>query len=77
MTSNLILNHGWWEHLFDGGDRNVRNALRFFSNSKDCFLSPPRFDKAWSTSENVNELIKRSGASVPVDLLSLDMDGMD
>ncbi len=77
MTANLIINHGWWGHLFDGNQRNVNNADRFYSNSKDCFLSPPRFTQAWVTAENVNQLIGDSGASGPVGLLSLDIDGMD
>jgi hypothetical protein len=77
MTTNLIVNHGWWGHLFDGNDRNVRDGKRFFANHKDTFFSPPRFHHAWITAENVNELIRESGVSGPIDLFSLDIDGMD
>lgn len=76
-TSNLIINHGWWGHLFDGSEKNVRAGEAFFSKNKDTFLYRPRFTKAWVTAENVNELISSSGASGPIDLLSLDIDGMD
>lgn len=76
-TSNLIINHGWWGHLFDGNEKNVRAGEAFFSKNKDTFLYRPRFTKAWVTAENANELIASSGASGPIDLLSLDIDGMD
>jgi hypothetical protein len=76
-TANLIINHGWWGHLFDGNARNVEVATQFFAEHKDTFLHPPRFSKAWITAENVNELITQSGAAGPIDLLSLDIDGMD
>jgi len=76
-TANLIINHGWWGHLFDGDDHNVTSAREFFSGHKDTFLYPPRFTKVWITAENVNEVIAESGATGPIDLLSLDIDGMD
>lgn len=76
-TSNLIINHGWWGHLFDGDKNNVKSGEVFFSRNKDTFLYPPRFNQAWITVENVNEQISNSGASGAIDLLSLDIDGMD
>lgn len=76
-TANLIINHGWWGHLFDGNEKNVKAGKAFFSKNKDTFLYPPRFTKAWITAENVNDQIAQSGAKGPVDLLSLDIDGMD
>ncbi len=76
-TANLIINHGWWAHLFDGDRANVQEGVRFFSKHKDTFLYPPRFTQAWITAENVNDLLETSGLSGAVDLLSLDIDGMD
>jgi hypothetical protein len=76
MTANLIINHGWWGYLFDGLDSNVQSATRFFANSKETFFHPPKFTKAWITAENVNDQITKAGVSGPIDLLSLDMDGM-
>ncbi|GMV54399.1 MAG: hypothetical protein AMXMBFR6_02040 [Betaproteobacteria bacterium] len=76
-TANLIINHGWWGHLFDGNDSNVSAGNEFFARNRDTFIHPPRFTKAWVTAENVNELIVQSGARGPIDLLSLDIDGMD
>lgn len=76
-TANLIINHGWWGHLFDGKERNVRCGTEFYARNRDTFLHPPRFTKAWITAENVNDLIAASGATGAIDLLSLDIDGMD
>jgi hypothetical protein len=76
-TANLIINHGWWGHLFDGDERNVRVGRAFFARHKDTFLYPPRFTHAWISAEHVNDLVAQSGARGPVDLLSLDIDGMD
>jgi len=76
-TANLILHHGWWGHLFDGDPRQVAEGVEFYRSSKDTFLHPPRFTHAWITAENVNDLIRASGVSGEVDLLSLDLDGMD
>jgi hypothetical protein len=76
-TANLIINHGWWGHLFDGSERNVKAGVNFYSQNKDTFLYPPKFTKAWITAENVNDQISNSGATGLIDLLSLDMDGMD
>lgn len=77
MTANVIINHGWWGYLFDGMDSNVQSGTRFFANNKDTFLHPPTFTKAWITAENVNEQLTSAGVTGPVDLLSLDLDGMD
>jgi len=75
-TTNLIINHGWWGHLFDGSPKHVRTGKRFFSNTKDTFLHPPKFIRAWITAENVNSIISNN-IKGPIDLLSLDIDGMD
>jgi hypothetical protein len=76
-TANLIINHGWWGHLFDGDEHNVRVGTNFYARHKDTFIHPPRFTQAWITAEDVNGQIAQSGAVGPIDLLSLDIDGMD
>lgn len=76
-VANLIINHGWWGHLFDGNDSNVKAGKDFFARHRDTSLYPPRFTKAWVTAENVDDLIAQSGARGPIDLLSLDIDGVD
>jgi hypothetical protein len=77
MSTNLILNHGWWGYLFDGNKRCVERGSNFFCKSKDTFLYPPKFTNAWITAENVNDIICEAGVSGDIDLLALDIDGMD
>lgn len=77
MSTNLILNHGWWGYLFDGSESNVNEGHEFFRKSKDTFLFPPKFTRAWVTAENVNSVIQEAGVKGDIDLLALDIDGMD
>lgn len=76
-TANLILNHGWWGHLFDGGAENVKRGRAYFRNSRETFLAPPSFTLCWITAANVNEMMGNVGVAGEIDLLSLDIDGMD
>jgi hypothetical protein len=77
MSANLILNHGWWGYLFDGNKENVKRGQMFFRNNRDTFLCPPKFTHAWINAENVNTAIGDAGLSGEIDLLALDIDGMD
>jgi hypothetical protein len=76
-TANLIINHGWWGHLFDGNADNVQKGTAFYASHKDTFLYPPKFKCAWITAENINQLVSDCGLRGRIDLLSLDIDGND
>lgn len=76
-STNLIVNHGFAGLLFDGDEKNIRTARNFFERSKDTFVFPPKIIRAWITKNNVNSLIKNNGMSGEIDLLSVDMDGVD
>ncbi len=77
MATNLILNHGFNGYLFEANAQSADEACRFFASKKDCFLRQPAITTAWITAENVNKLLRDSGAEGGVDLLSLDIDGND
>jgi hypothetical protein len=76
-TANLIINHGWSGLLFDGDARLIERGRAYYARLPDTALLPPRLVNSWITRENVNELIKQNGFEGPVDLLSLDLDGVD
>jgi hypothetical protein len=76
-TANLILNHGWHGLLVDGDKENVERGVRFFARSKHTYVYPPRFICSWVTRESVNEVLSANGFQGEIDLLSLDLDGMD
>jgi hypothetical protein len=77
MATNLILNHGFDGYLFDGNADNIRQAKSFFESKRDCLLHTPVLTEAWITTDNVNNLLTKSGCAGEVDLFSLDIDGND
>ena len=59
----------------------VRNLSRvgrdFYEGGPDTWIHPPRLKQAWVTTENVNQLVEDAGFDGDIDLLSIDLDGMD
>ncbi len=77
MAANLIINHHFDGLLFDGNPRLVASGRKFFKRHKDTIWNPPTFEHAWITTRNVNALLKENEYVGEVDLLSLDLDGVD
>ena len=76
-SANLIINHGWTGLLVDGDPDSGRAGREFYRTHPDTLTYPPRFVHAWVTAENVNEVVLSNGVSGEIDLLSLDIDGID
>ena len=76
-SANLILNHGWHGLLVDGNKELVEQGRRFYRHSPQTCIFPPTFVNSWLTRQGVNELITSNGFSGEIDLLSLDLDGID
>lgn len=76
-TSNLIINHGWHGLLVDGNESLVEQGRSFYSQSPDTYVFPPRFVHSWVTRQSVNQLLTANGFAGEIDLLSLDLDGID
>ena len=76
-TTNLIVNHGWSGLLVDGNADNVATGTAFFARHPDTWAHPPTFRHTWLTRENANEVVRSAGISGPIDLFSLDLDGID
>ncbi len=76
-TANLIINHGWNGLLFDGSEENIIKGKKFYATCKDTLNWSPTLVQAWITNENINQLITNNGFAEEIDLLSLDMDGVD
>lgn len=77
-TANLIIQHGWTGLLVDGDENNVKKGRHFYGKRcKDTILHPPKFLHSWITAENINDLISAQGFGGEIDLLSLDLDGID
>ena len=77
-TSNLVINHNWDALMFDGSAANVAKGRAFYSSRKDGLQwRTPKIVQSWLTAENINNLIRDNGFEGEIDLLSLDMDGID
>lgn len=76
-AANLLIHHRWTGLLCDGDEHNVRQGRSFYSEQRTTRYWPPAFVHDWITRENVNELVSNAGLPRGIDLLSLDIDGMD
>jgi hypothetical protein len=76
-TANLIINHGWNGLLFDGDPESVRKGNAFYQSNKATFIDPPIFVCSWIKRDTVNDLVEKNGFKGEIDLLSLDLDGVD
>ncbi len=79
-AANLIINHGWEGLLFDGNAKAIKLGKKFYGKRTNAWrfrYLAPKLVRDWVTRENVNDLIAANGFSGEIDLLCLDMDGMD
>lgn len=76
-SANLIINHGWHGLLCDGDSANVEKGVEFYKSHPNTFLIPPHFIQRWINAENINDILLESGFKGEIDLLSIDVDGVD
>ena len=63
--------------LFDGNAESIQRGQAYYSRLQDTFIVPPTLVSAWIERETINALIADHGYGGEVDLLSLDLDGVD
>lgn len=76
-VTNLIVNHGFKGLLIDGCSKNIQLVKEYYSNHPETKLFPPQAISAMITAENINTLLKENNFSGEIDLLCLDIDGID
>jgi len=76
-TTNLICNWGWDGFMVEGDPAGVERSREWFGEHPDTKIFPPKIVHSWITAENVNQLLDGNGVRGEVDLLSLDVDGVD
>ena len=76
-TTNLIVNWGWRGLLIEANEAQSAMTTEFYARQ-------PRVDqrfvtvcRSWVTVDNVNDLFTHNGFDGKLDLLSLDIDGVD
>lgn len=75
--ANLIINHGWLGLLFDGNDQAIAAANTFYAKHLYTKKFPPTLVPSWITVENINIFLTEQGFVGEIDLLSIDIDGVD
>jgi hypothetical protein len=76
-AANLIVNHGWDALLLDGDAENCKVAWDFFTTRSDTQISPPKIVRAWIEPDTIDDLIRSNGFAGEIDLLTIDLDGVD
>lgn len=76
-ASNLVLHHDWNALLLDGDAELIEEGRLFYGSHPETHRVGPTLAAEWITRDNVNDLLQRHGYADDIDLLSLDMDGMD
>jgi hypothetical protein len=75
--ANLAINRGWHGLFIDGNDSAIESGREFYSKHPDTLHFPPALVASFVTRDNINDLIRDAGFTREVDLLSIDIDGMD
>jgi hypothetical protein len=76
-SANLYFNFDWYGLFIDIDPKIVRRGINFYNKYPHPHFYKPKFVCSKVTRENINGLIKDSGFSGEVGLLSIDIDGYD
>lgn len=76
-TANLIVNHSFTGLLIDGDTGKIENAREFYLHHPETALFPPDLLADTITAENANELLSEHEVTGEIDLLCIDIDGID
>ncbi len=76
-TANLIIHHGWTGLLIDADLESVSAAREFYSEQPRTRAYPPLVVNEFLNAENINGVLRKHDMTGEVDLLSVDIDGMD
>ncbi len=75
--ANLAINHGWSGLFIDGDNNNIERGRNYYASHRHTWAHPPKFVCSMICRENINSVIRDSGVSGDIDLLSIDIDGND
>jgi hypothetical protein len=76
-TANLVIHHDWDALLLDGNPTLIARGSDFYAQHQETYRLGPTLAAEWITVENVNDILAKHGYDQDIDLMSLDMDGVD
>jgi len=76
-TANLILYHGWTGLLIDGSEEMIKRGRAYYANHPNAVLNETKLVSSWITKDNINDTVRNNGFEGEIDLLSIDIDGVD
>lgn len=76
-VANLIVHQGFKALLVDGDTQSLENARRYYSGKMDNFILQPEIVCSMVTAENINQILESNKFTGELDLLCLDIDGVD
>jgi len=76
-TANLIINHGFSGLLIDGNIKNIELSRGYYARHPDTKLFPPTLISEFVTAENINKILEENNYVGEIDLLCIDIDGID
>ena len=76
-TANLVVHHGWSALMVDGDAYQIERGRNMYARRAETWVHPPSLVTAYVTAENIEALLQKHGFHEDVDLLSIDIDGID
>ena len=76
-SANLIVHDGFQGLLVDGQDELLQRGRAYYARCPETRRVPPQLKHAWVTRDGIDDLVRGAGFEGEIDLLSLDMDGVD
>ena len=76
-SANLLLHHGWTGHLFDAESKRLLVYEALLRGRVETRWRLPSRTGIMLTAENAAEVVRRAGLPDRVDLVSVDIDGID
>ncbi len=76
-VTNLIINQSFSGLLIDGDIKKIQLSKNFYFHHPETKMSPPKIICEYVTTENINNILQNNEYSGEIDLLCIDIDGID
>lgn len=76
-VANLIINHGFKGLLIDGNSEQISITKNYYNIHPESSVDPPIAVWEMVNIENIDSILKKNGFVGRIDLLSIDLDGID